>query len=435
MAAVATTGAARRRVINSYLDDDGREILVREVGPTGARIDRRIPAEYVTWHRTEELGRERMRQLKGLDIVRGLREVGSYVRISWAGEGGRYAGRRGMQENGVETYEGDVDPSLLWLVENRVEIARPRRAYLDIEADSRVSLSKKEDMRILSWAIVDHDSGDEFVSVLEEDDDDSEEALLRDLSARLGDYDQISVWEGDWRGGEFDSVVVPARMRAQGIDFDERRWLWLNQLAVWKRMNSAESGAEKESFKLEDIAHAQIGEGKEPIPPWIVEHFGVEKTAKGLGAMAYDLWAAGGKYRAFLAKYNVRDSVLLRKLEVKKGFIYLFQALCEVCGIPPVTKSLQPTRQMDSFMMRLGRERDHRFATKKWREEGGEDDDEETSKFRGALVLHPKSVTGEKDGPTKWTAEDARRWRLENGIRTGSFATFTSATSRACTRR
>jgi len=402
-------------ITNAYLDDDGAQIVLRARNEDGTAREWRVSAEYTTWHRAEDIGRERMRQLKGFSIVKSIAIVQSFVRIAWDGDDGRRSGREGMRENDCITFEGDVDPVMLWLVESKTPIAKPRRCYLDLEGDSDVALSNREGMRILSWAVVDDETGEEFGELLEEDTDDGEEALLRSLVALLQRYDQICVWEGDWRGGEFDSVVFPARCRRQGLDVDERQWLWLNQLAVWKKMNqhSAESGAEKESFKLEDIAYAQLGKGKEPTPDWVRERW-PEKAAKGMGGMTRELWNADGRFRKLLLEYNKRDARLLRELEREKGYITLFQSICEVCGILPRTRSLFPTTQMDGFMLRLGREKNYRFPTKQFREELEGDGEEEDSQFRGALVIHPKTVESDH-----WSDAQATAFRAEHGMRNG----------------
>jgi hypothetical protein len=129
--------------------------------------------------------------------------------------------------------------------------------------------------------------------------------------------------------------------------------------------------------------------------------------------MTFELWNEGGKYRELLLRYNARDSQLLRKLEAKKGYIALFQSLCEVCGIVASTQSLFPTRQMDGFMLRLGRDRDHRFPTKSYRDD--DDLEEEQAKYRGAFVMHPKTVGSTKD----YDEHAARAWRLANGMTNG----------------
>lgn len=401
---MSTHSIKEPEVINAFLDDDGQTIRIRE-RLDGRIVRRRVPAEFVTWHDDDAFGDEALRQLKSTPTLRSMKRVGKFWRIGWKDEDSRRSALREFRRHQVVSYEGDVDPVLFWLIESRAKISAPKRCYLDLEGDSNVPISSKEKMRILSWAITDEED-QVHAELLVEDTDEAERELLQSLASHLSHYDQICVWEGDWRGGEFDSVVLPARWREQGIFTDPRTWLWVNQLAVWKRMNqhSAESGAEKESYALEAIAHEQIGKGKEPIPQFVIDRFGEEKLKKGLGAITRDLYDAGGEFRELLLKYNIRDAVLLRELEAKKGYLTLFQALCQVCGIIPVTNSLQPTKQMDGFMIRLGREREKRFPTRYWRGDA-EEEESERKKFKGAVVFQPKTLDAE--------------WRAQQGMKNG----------------
>lgn len=400
-------------ILNAFLDDGGEDIVVVEQQPDGTSKQRRVRAQYTSYHLASDIDVSLMRSLKKAPQVQHIvHESERWVRIGWATDVFRKQARYKFKDIGVETYEGDVDPVMYFLVSTKAKIAKPRRCSLDFEADSRVSLSRKEDMRTLSWSVTDFTTEETFDDVLEEDTDDAEARLYENLVKRLRNYDQILVWQGDWEGGEFDTVLFDARSRRCGVGVDARDWMWLNQLAVWKRMNahSASSGAEKESFKLEDIAHEQLGEGKEKAPQFVIDRFG-ERAKRGLGAMTWDLWEAGGEYRELLRRYNRRDAELLVKLEKRKQFLTLFQAVCEVCGIPPVDRSLQPTRQMDGFILRLGREHDHRFPSKTFREE-----QEDKGQFKGAVVFNPKSVPDDDKG---WSKEDARAWREKHGLQNG----------------
>lgn len=407
-------------ILNAFQDDDGKSIVVFEKRPDGV-YERRIRASYTTYHRAADLSPRMLRQLKGSDHVAHVAYEGddkSWVRIGWKDDALRRTARFKFRDMGIDCFEGDVDPVMFWLVSQDAKIAKPRLGYLDFEADSDIPLSRKEDMRILSFSVTAHDEVDgkmkTFVDVLEKDTDDHEAELIERCIKVLGNFDQISTWEGDWKGGEFDSILLPARARRVGVSVDCRRWIWINQLAVWRKMNMAESGAEKESFKLEDIAFEQLGEGKEVVPEWVIERFGAEKTKYGLGRITRQLWDAGGKFRELLLRYNRKDTEILQRLEKKKGFIGLFQATCELCGIPPTTNSLRPTRQMDGYILRLGRKANHRFATKPFRE----GDDEDEKKFRGAVVFHPKSVP-DPDGDAGWGEEEARAWRKKHGFANG----------------
>lgn len=360
-----------------------------------------------------------MRQLKNFPAVHSIGVTGSWVRIGWVDEWARRNGRNGMREYGVDTYEGDVDPVRVWLTDARRDVARPRRCYLDIEADSRVPFSQKEQMRILVWAISD-DTGPVARGVLHEDSDDDEARLLAEMWKVLDRYDQVCAWYGgrpDNKDIGFDFYVIAQRTQARGLPIDWRRWLWLDQLAAWARMNqhSAESGAEKESLRLEDIAQAVLGEGKTKSPKMVVDRFG----EKPLGALAWELWEAGGAFRDLLVSYCVEDTELLRKLEKKKGYLTLFQTVCEACAVFGATRGLFPSIQMDGFMLRLGRDKGYRFPTKVY----GDDDENKPKKYKGAWVMTPRPVGNDRkneDGTVSdWTTAQARAWRHARGMTTG----------------
>lgn len=401
-------------VINAFLDDGGDEIVLYEQAPEGV-VKRRVRAEYTTYHHTEDVSADLMRLLKQSDQVAHVaHETKKWLRIGWKTEVYRRQARYKLKDANVDTFEGDVNPVRYWLTQTNVHIAKPRRCYLDIEADSRVSFSKKEEMRILCWAISD-DTGPIAKGILSEDTDDAEATLLTKLWKVLESYDQVCAWYGgdpEDKDKGFDFYVIAKRTARCGLPIDTRRWLWLDQLTVWRRMNSAESGDEKESMRLEDIAQNQVGEGKEATPDWVIEKFG----NKGLGALAWELWHAGGKYRKLLADYCVKDTELLRKLESRKGFLTLFQSVCEATAVFGNTFGLFPTGQMDGFLLRLGREHDYRFATKTYY-----DGDDKKKGFEGAFVLAPRTVESPPDdtGKNGWSLEEANAWRHERGMSDG----------------
>lgn len=403
----------KKELVNAFLDDGGRHIILME-RKDGVVLPRRVRAEYTTFHRSETISTHILRTLKHSPQVVSLDEVDGFYRIGWRDSEARWQARRLCQHEGIEVYEGDVDPVRYWLTESKVQVAKPRRCYLDIEADSRISFSKKEQMRVLIWAISD-DTGPIAHGILSADTDEAERELLLQMWKVLENYDQVCAWYGghpDKKDEGFDFYVIAARSRRRGITVDTRRWIWLDQLVAWERMNkqTAASGAEKESMRLEDMAMNQIGEGKTKTPQWVIDKFG----DKNLSALTWELWNAGGKYRKLLADYCIKDTELLRKLEAKKGFLTLFQTLCEVCSCFADTRSLQPTIQMDGFLFKIGRERGYRFPTKKY----GNDNNEETEQFKGAYVMQPRTV-GDDGKNSEWTKEDARKWREKYGLKNG----------------
>ncbi len=272
--------------------------------------------------------------------------------------------------HGLDPKEADVSLLRRWMVDEKIAPQKPRRAYLDIEADSRVSMSMKEEMRILCWTIVD-DLGNAIEGMLADDTDDDERRLLNELWRALDGFDQIVTWSGSWGGGSFDRLVIEARNLKRRIRVDPRRWLWVDHLDVYKKLNlaSSESGEEKQSFGLERVAQNVLKEGKMK-----------GESGEGLAAHSWELWADPAT-RPLLAKYCTKDTDLLRRIEEKTGYLDLFETICEACGLFPNLESLQPTHWLESFLMRLGAERDMRFPTHRFVEE--------TEKFAGAFVMEP----------------------------------------------
>lgn len=367
-------------ILNAYLDAHDTQVVLVHRDDHGRRKERKLPAEWITYFRSEDLDAKTQRFIRSSAHVASVKkEDGGWLRVGWKGRHAReditFNRLSPLVQLGVPMYEGDVDPVRRLIADVGLKIGKPRRVYLDIETDSRVPFSRKEEMRILSWALVDEERGS-LLGILDEDTDASERALLDSLWAALDPYDQVVAWNGD----NFDFPVLFARSEAAGITADARLWLWLDHLTLFKRMNthSSESGEEKRSMKLENIAQATIGEGKEEVPAFVRDRFG----DKSLGALAWQLWEAGGEFRRLLARYNLRDTELLQRIEKETGYIALFDTLCEVTYVFGDSRGLNPTFQMDGFMLRLGKERGHHFATKKYREV--------SEKFEGAWVLHPR---------------------------------------------
>jgi DNA polymerase elongation subunit (family B) len=257
------------------------------------------------------------------------------------------------------------------MVDNDIRPARPRIVYIDIETDSRVPFSKKEEMRILSWVTVD-ENGNTESALLKSDTDNSECNLLKKMWSVLDNYDLVIAWNGD----RFDFPVMQARSIHTGISQDPnwqwKRWLWLDHLEIFRRMNTmvAESGEEKQSFALENIAQAILGEGK--------DDFDSSKT--------WESWIAGGKERRRLLKYNEKDTKLLKMIEDKTGYIELLLTLGDACGTFSSTRGASPTVQVESFFQRLAASIDYKFPTVlKYGKDKGD-------QYKGAFVMEPTGV-------------------------------------------
>jgi DNA polymerase elongation subunit (family B) len=366
-------------VVNGYVEADEEHVVLLHRAQDGRLIRHRVPADFAVYFRKQDLdseaGARLRREWRRDPFCRGYRIEGAWVRTRWRGWKGRRALLAQMNEEGIDTFEGDLNPVKRWMADHpEVSIQSPRRVYFDLETDSRVpaKVAKEEGARILVWSLV-NEVGDWGAGVLADDTDAAERRLLGDLYRALEPYDQICAWFGD----DFDFPILKLRTRDRRIDLRfVRRWLLMDQVAVYKRLNMqvAESGEEKQSFALNAVARHQLGEGKDP--------FDARRT--------YEAWAAGGEERERLVRYCVRDADLLRRIEEKTGYLKLQETISKVCGVFPDSFALRPTAQMDAFLLRLGRQRDQHFPTRT-----REDREDDTGpKFSGSYNKDPPLNAG-----------------------------------------
>jgi|GEM_PF-3659383 len=336
-------------VVNAYVEaDDEHLLLLHRDEETGELLRHRVRAEHAVYFRRSDVSPQLVQAWRRDHLCRGYRPEGEWLRTLWRGWDARRVVLAEMHERGVQTYEGDCSPVKRWMADHPdVQIQKPRRVYLDIETDSRVSLAeaKERGSRILVWALVD-DDGNRQVGVLEEDSDPAERVLLLRLYAALDPYDQICAWGGD----DFDFPIIAKRTKERRIAGGiPRRWLRMDHLALYRRLNLqvAESGEEKQSFALNAVALAQLGEGKDA--------FDSRRT--------YDAWYAGGDELERLVRYCERDADLMRRIEERTGYVKQNQTVAEICGIFPDTFALLPTAQMDGILLRIGHRRAIHFPS------------------------------------------------------------------------
>lgn len=355
--------------LNAWSDESGAVCYVER--ETDTVVARRVEGHVASYLRSADVDRELLRALRASRFIAGISQEGDWLRIAWRSRKGRDAacGKDGwFASQNIATYEGDLPPVRRWLVDAEVEIQRPRLVYLDIETCARVPFSRKEEMRILCWTLTAAEDGRVCSGMLDEDTDKDERRLLNDLWTALDQFDQVAAWNGD----RFDFPVIFERSRRRGCRVDARRWLWLDHLELYRRMNTmAETGDEKQSYALQAVAMAVLGEGKLP----------------GFDAKTiFPAWAAGGEERARLLAYNVRDVELMLRIEEKTGFIELLYTLCSATGAFPDSHGIRPMPQVETFVMRLARARGIHFPTKFRRNE----DEEHQGAFRGAFVMEPQ---------------------------------------------
>lgn len=357
--------------VNAYWQ--GNSLFAVRRDEAGDVIIDEYPAQHAFFVRKSDASLGFLREFRNARLVTGIVEEGEWVRLKWRYERPSYhepaqhlkVAKMLQDKHRIPTFEADVSPVRRWVVENDIEIAKPRRCYLDIETDSRVPFSRKSESRILAWVVVGEGDGSQVdAGLLTNEDDDSEKQCLKSLWKCLTKYDQVCAWNGD----RFDFSMILERSKRVGLQVDTRRWLWLDHLVLFRRMNmsASESGDEKQSMSLESVGRAVCGEGK----------------LEGIsGAQSWDLWAEGTESRGKLLDYCAQDADLMRKIEAKTGYIVLLQTLAESVRIFPDTHGINPSGQVESFLMMLAKKRNLRFPSH-FHVEGGD-------KFDGAYVMDP----------------------------------------------
>lgn len=354
--------------LNIYPSGDELTIVLPDPkSPNGIKY-RRVKSEFSCFISKQDLTTELHRLLKNHTGVKGINTEGDWIRISWINRDSCKQYCKAFHAKGIKTFEGNITPSLRYMADNNIRIARPRIAYIDIETDSRVPFSKKEETRILSYAIFDENNKVNY-GVLKSYTDNSEYNLLIKMWGVLDNYDLVAAWSGD----RFDFPVIQSRSIKRGIasnsNWQWNRWLWLDQLDIFRRMNTmvAESGEEKQSYALGNIAQVLLGEGK--------DNFDSSKT--------WEFWKAGGRARNRLVRYNIQDTRLLKKIEDKTGYIELLLTLGDTCGTFSNTRGANPTVQVESFFQRLAVAEGYKFPTVlKYGKDKGD-------QYKGAYTLGP----------------------------------------------
>jgi DNA polymerase elongation subunit (family B) len=365
--------------VNGFVSGSDLVLLYRD--DKGVLRQRRRPAEWSSFHRTKDMRSrpEVVRDLRNSRYVLGITEEGPWTRVRYQAPEWRKAlcdPGSYFDDAGIECFEADVSEIRRFFADTGALIARPRRVFLDIETDSRVTpaLARRGKARVLCWALVDEACNVVAAQALDDETDAAEVVLLEALFAALAPYDQVVAWFGDG----FDFPVVKTRAEHLGAKTkDPRGWLWMDYLELYERANrqTAESGEEKESLKLQDVLMARIGHGK--------QEFDASKT--------YEAWLAGGAERKRLLEYCIGDSRGLAELEIETGYLALNDSICEVGRIFANTESIAPISYVDGFLLRMGVERGMHFPTRK-RWAGGD-----KKNFQGAFVVSPQKTGIVKD--------------------------------------
>jgi len=362
-------------VVNAYLV--GRRIRALRRDESGELRESWFPAEWSFFTRAEDLPKYE-RTLRSSSAIRFIRREGDHVRVGCADYEVRdklcREGPNGFgwfEERGIEVFEADISPVRRWLIDSGAVVQHPLFGFLDLETDPRVGFDRVGQGRVLCWGFVRRtgDQLDRVGGLLEEDTDAAERELLLELRDELADVDQVLCWNGD----EFDFVVLRERIKRLGLrdEFDMRRWLWLDHLALYRKLNltAAESGDEKASMALNRVADS-LGVGR-------------ELAKVEAGKLSWDAWVAGGERRGRLLLDCVEDAATEERIEQETLFVETAAAVAEACGVLPDSYGMRGVAFVESLLLRLGAERGYRAPTKY----GQARQDEKREKFRGAFVF------------------------------------------------
>lgn len=367
-----------RQYINGIIARDTLELYYRD--DTGELMYDEFPAEQSAFFKSNEITASMRRDPR---VERWVDESGGWVRCvfkagyydktapnKWNGGLGMWIPYRELacKEWGVQSYEGDVSPLRRLMSDKGFQVAKPRRAYFDIETDSRCTIEEAlaGQARILCWTMCNEDRTEKYIGVLNVDTDADEERLLNEFWVAASRYDQLAGWNSD----DFDKPVIRERTKLRGLQWI-RRLLWIDHMQAYKRHNisNAESGEEKQSFALDNVATNVLGFGK--------HDFDASKT--------WEAWAADGEERARMVKYCMQDTELMPQIEAETGYLDITQSVAELCGIFPDSRALKPTAQVDGYMLRLGIEQAIHFKTKWY-----EGEQLHHVAFPGAFVMEPQ---------------------------------------------
>ena len=376
-------------ILNAYVSDEDLVLIGRT--EAGVVVRGKRAAERSVFLKAADVGDTVRRQLSDSPLVQSIKLQGEWLRIIF-GKGGDRKGDvhknranvvEWLRKLGISTFEGDVGPVRRYLADTGAKIGKPRRAYIDFEADARKGFDPGV-MRLISWAVM-YDDGSKRVEVLKEETNASEAELIRSFWAAIKDVEQIVAWNGD----RFDFPFIQARSERLDILIQDgiriRDWLWMDMMLAYKRLGTqGAAGDEKESAALEAVGQAVLGKGKTEVPDFVVAKYG---KLRSLGSLSYDLWHDGGEFRALLREYNLNDVELMRDIEAKIGVLAMHDSICQACQVLPDSMGLLPTQHVEGFMLRLGVERNIHFKTR-WRQ----DDREEEEQFRGAYVMPPQII-------------------------------------------
>lgn len=240
-----------------------------------------------------------------------------------------------FEENGIKTYEADLNIVQRWYIDTQMEIATDfNKLYFDIETQDELGKIEIGAERVLSFAGIDN-KGKKCFYYLKELNDEQEVILLRKILKAFKRYDIIL----GWNSREFDIPYLRARMRLLNIheDYPDEYSIWFKMaeydlLARFRHQFRFDSNLR--SFSLDYISNHFLGRGK-------IEY--------GKGRVKIiDLWREN---KPLLKEYNFEDSVLVKDLDEKLGVSDMMILQSSWCHVPASKFGLY--RIIDAYILNV----------------------------------------------------------------------------------
>jgi len=279
-----------------------------------------------------------------------------------------------LDKNGVQSFEGDVNPVDRFIFDNEVQIStNPRILFYDIETDtSDGGWDDIERHRILS---VSYGSTVDDVQciVASSFDNKGEKKLLDEFFDVVANYDLLVAWNS----AAYDEIVLKARAKRHRVFVNWRTVNFLDFMKLFKRyyMRDSTGSGVRISFSLDNICKTVLGKGKvEDVPVHKMKEFFIENREKAI-------------------EYNNTDVIRLIELENKMHYIQAQTILAKLCNRFISDRALMASVLVDGFVLEYASKiAKMHFRTKQYYKE----DEEPKEQIEGAFVMDP--VLGMHEG-------------------------------------
>ena len=339
------TSKTNRRYINGWSYRDGTVGLLWK--EAGKKVIKEFKPVWYFYLDCDDRARDFLYQFFGESVISYVKKEGEYLKVN-----GLYESRDRilsiLKSQGIPTYEADLSPLDLYVLDHQLEIADSYKIlYFDIETDDTSGEVVIGRDRILSMAWYNSYGESGFIC------EDTERHLLQKIIATFNDYDIVC----GWNSKNFDLPYIKERLYRHKIKFNFKSIVHVDLMKRFIKIGHYKFALE--NFRLDTIAKYFLGEGK------VVRHHKIT-------------WMFQND-RKSLESYNLKDCELLYKLDKAMSAIHIM--ILESCWCRTFLREFYVSKLLDMYILRRAREAEKHYPTKP--EHASE------SNYAGALVLDP----------------------------------------------